>query len=121
MSRLTARTKLTDGIGQVAESIETRGFDLLVFDSGGSWGSRAGSMMADVAQEHELATGKSQQGILFSAISPSGKAASGSGHLIAGWGIEWIRFPLQAPPSEVAPATGTSALREAYGGGSDGR
>jgi Na+/melibiose symporter-like transporter len=63
----------------------------------------AGSMMADVAQEHEFVTGRSQQGVLFSAISLSSKAASGFGHLIAGWGLDWIRFPLQSAPSEVAP------------------
>lgn len=63
----------------------------------------AGSMMADVAQEHTYRTGKSQQGVLFSAISFSGKAGSGLGHVVAGLGIDLIRFPLQAAPSAVAP------------------
>jgi Na+/melibiose symporter-like transporter len=63
----------------------------------------AGSMMADVAQEHTYRTGKSQQGVLFSAISFSGKAGSGLGHFVAGIGIDLIRFPLQAAPSAVAP------------------
>jgi Na+/melibiose symporter-like transporter len=62
----------------------------------------AGSMMADVAQEHEFQTGKPQQGVLFSAISLSGKAASGLGHLVAGIGIDMIAFPLKAEPSAVA-------------------
>ena len=37
----------------------------------------AGSMMADVAEQHVLASGKAQQGIFFSATSFSGKLASG--------------------------------------------
>ena len=61
----------------------------------------AGSMMADVAQEHAFRTGKNQQGVLFSAISFSGKAASGLGHAVAGFGIDLIRFPLQSAPSAV--------------------
>jgi GPH family glycoside/pentoside/hexuronide:cation symporter len=63
----------------------------------------AGSMMADVAQEHMYRTGKSQQGVLFSAISFSGKAGSGLGHAVGGFGIDLIRFPLQSAPSAVAP------------------
>ena len=63
----------------------------------------AGSMMADVAQEHMYRTGKSQQGVLFSAISFSGKAGSGLGHAVGGFGIDVIRFPLQSAPSAVAP------------------
>ncbi len=61
----------------------------------------AGSMMADVAEEHVLDSGKAQQGIFFSATSFSGKLASGFGHFVAGVGLDWIAFPLQADPSEV--------------------
>lgn len=62
----------------------------------------AGSMMADVAEEHVLNTGKSQQGIFFSATSFTGKLASGFGHFAAGVGLDWIAFPLQAEPSEIS-------------------
>lgn len=61
----------------------------------------AGSMMADVAQDQFHETGKNQQGILFSAISFSGKLGSAGGHLFAGVGLDLIRFPLQSGPSEV--------------------
>lgn len=62
------------------------------------------SMMADVSLEHAGKTGKSQQGIFFSAISFSGKLASGLGHLIAGISISLIHFPVQATdPNSVNP------------------
>ncbi|MDH5673595.1 MAG: MFS transporter [Myxococcales bacterium] len=63
-----------------------------------------GSMMADVAQELELESDKPQQGVLFSATSFAGKLASGGGHVVAGIGLDLIRFPVQAKdPSLVAP------------------
>jgi Na+/melibiose symporter-like transporter len=76
----------------------------------------AGSMMADVADEHELSTGRRQEGIFFGAISFSGKAASGVGHLIAGAALELIAFPKQAAPSEV-PAELLRSLGIVYGPG----
>jgi Na+/melibiose symporter-like transporter len=64
----------------------------------------AGSMMADVAQEYELHSGQSRQGIFLSATSFSGKLASGGGHLLAGLGISLISFPVKATdPSTLAP------------------
>ena len=61
----------------------------------------AGSMMADVAEQHELNSGRAQGGIFFSATSFSGKLASGLGHAAAGIGLDLIAFPLQAEPSQV--------------------
>ena len=63
----------------------------------------AGSMMADVAEQHVLASGKAQQGVFFSATSFSGKLASGVGHFVAGVGLDYIDFPLKAEPSAVGP------------------
>ncbi len=63
----------------------------------------AGSMMADVAQDHEFTTGTGQQGVLFAAVSFSGKLASGLGHSLAGLGIDLIAFPVHATPGAVAP------------------
>jgi GPH family glycoside/pentoside/hexuronide:cation symporter len=63
----------------------------------------AGSMMADVAHDQFLTTGRNQQGILFSAVAFSGKLGSAGGHFIAGVGIDLIRFPLQEDPSLIAP------------------
>jgi Na+/melibiose symporter-like transporter len=62
----------------------------------------AGSMMADIADEHELLTGRRQEGIFFGALTFAGKSASGLGHGIAGLGIDWIDFPTQAVPGTVA-------------------
>ena len=62
----------------------------------------AGSMMADVAEQHALESGKAQQGIFFSATSFSGKLATGLGQFVAGVGLDWIAFPLESKPSEVS-------------------
>ena len=40
--------------------------------------------------------------IFFSATSFTGKLASGLGHFVAGVGLDWIAFPLEAKPSEVS-------------------
>ncbi len=63
----------------------------------------AGSMMADLVDEHEFDTGRRQEGIFFGAIAFSGKASSGLGHLIAGVAIDLIAFPEKAVPGQVAP------------------
>jgi Na+/melibiose symporter-like transporter len=52
-----------------------------------------GAMLADIADEHELATGHRQEGIFFGALSFSGKAAAGMGGWLAGLALEWIQFP----------------------------
>jgi Na+/melibiose symporter-like transporter len=65
----------------------------------------AGSMMADIADEHELGVGRRQEGIFFGALSFAGKAAVGLGSGIAGAGLTLIRFPTRVKPEEVAPET----------------
>lgn len=52
-----------------------------------------GSMVADTIDEHELETGKRQEGIFFAASSFSGKAASGFGNIVAGFGLDIIDWP----------------------------
>ena len=52
-----------------------------------------GSMMADVADEHDYQTGERQEGIFFGAIAFANKATSGFGTLIAGFGLDFIRWP----------------------------
>jgi glycoside/pentoside/hexuronide:cation symporter, GPH family len=52
-----------------------------------------GSMMADVADEHELTTGRRQEGIFFAASSFSAKCASGMGNIIAGVALDLISWP----------------------------
>ena len=51
-----------------------------------------GSAVADIADEHDLRTGKRQEGIFFAASSFSAKCASGVGSIGAGiglWAIDW--------------------------------
>ncbi len=52
-----------------------------------------GSMMADVADEHEYTTGIRQEGIFFGAIAFSAKATSGFGNFIGGIGLDVISWP----------------------------
>jgi Na+/melibiose symporter-like transporter len=70
---------------------------------GGAGLVAAGSMMADLVDEHEFDTGRRQEGIFFGAIAFSGKASSGLGHLFAGVAIDAIHFPENAVPGQVAP------------------
>ena len=58
----------------------------------------AGSMLADIADEHELTTGRRQEGIFFGANAFAAKSASGIGHQVAGLGLDAIRFPTQLAP-----------------------
>ena len=56
----------------------------------------AGSMLADIADEHELETGTRQEGIFFGAIAFSGKATSGFGTFLGGIGLDIIDWPTGA-------------------------
>jgi len=76
----------------------------------------SGSMMADIADEHELKTGKRQEGIFFGALTLAGKSASGLGHGVAGLAIDLIAFPHKAVPGEVASEK-LAALGILYGPG----
>lgn len=51
------------------------------------------SMMADVADEHELNTGRRQEGIFFGAQTFSAKATSGFGKMVAGVALDIIAWP----------------------------
>ena len=75
-----------------------------------------GSMLADVADEHELLTKRRQEGIFFGALSFAGKSAAGLGGLIAGATTDLIGFPKQAKVGEVPEAT-LDALAVVYGPG----
>ena len=74
------------------------------------------SMLADVADETELATGKRQEGMLSATISFTAKATSGLGGLVAGVALDLIDFPRGAAPGSVEPAKVT-ALGLAVGPG----
>ncbi len=51
------------------------------------------SMMADAADEHESLFGTRREGLYYAGLNFSAKAASGLGALIAGVGLDLIRFP----------------------------
>jgi GPH family glycoside/pentoside/hexuronide:cation symporter len=73
-------------------------------------------MMADIADEHELDTGRRQEGIFFGAFIFAVKVTTGVGQFVAGWSLELIGFPLRADPGSVPPAT-VDALAIVYGPG----
>ena len=52
-----------------------------------------GSMMADVADEHEYEAGVRQEGIFFGAVAFSAKATSGFGTFLGGLGLDLIEWP----------------------------
>jgi Na+/melibiose symporter-like transporter len=56
-------------------------------------GITVSSMLADVVDEHELATGHRQEGLISSAIAFAAKATSGLGGLLAGIALDLIGFP----------------------------
>ncbi len=61
-----------------------------------------GSMVADVADEHELETHQRQEGIFFASVAFSAKAASGVGSIIAGFGLDIINWPRGAAIKSAA-------------------
>jgi len=67
-----------------------------------------GSMLADVVDEHELASGKRQEGVFFGASAFSSKASVGLGSLFAGYALALIDWPIGAEvktAADVAPET----------------
>jgi Na+/melibiose symporter-like transporter len=76
----------------------------------------AGSMMADIADQHELATGLRREGIFFGALAFAGKSTSGLGAFLGGVALDVIDFPTQATPGSVPPET-IDALGIVYGPG----
>ncbi len=60
------------------------------------------SALADIADEHELKTGRRQEGIFYSARTFFAKVTNGIGHLVAGIAIDYYIFlPPGAVPGDV--------------------
>jgi Na+/melibiose symporter-like transporter len=74
---------------------------LLAYGFGATLSISVMSALADVADEHELATGRRQEGIFYSARTFFAKLTAGLGHLLAGLAIDIIHFPTGAKPGEV--------------------
>ena len=51
------------------------------------------SMIADVVDEHELQSGRRQEGVFFSAVSFSNKVTTGLGTFVAGFALTLISWP----------------------------
>lgn len=64
-------------------------------------GITVASMIADIVDEHELDTGKRQEGMFVAAIAFVGKSTSGLGGFFAGVGLDAIDFPRGAAPGAV--------------------
>jgi Na+/melibiose symporter-like transporter len=60
------------------------------------------SALADIADEHELNTGRRQEGVFYAARTFFLKMSSGLGHVVAGVGLDLIQFPTGAKPGEVS-------------------
>jgi Na+/melibiose symporter-like transporter len=63
-----------------------------------------GSLMADVAEDVELKTGRRSEGLLFSANAFIAKATSGVGLFTSGAVLVFVRFPAHAQPHHVEQA-----------------
>lgn len=61
-----------------------------------------GSMVADIVDEHELSTGRRQEGIFFASVSFSAKFTSGIGSLIGGVALDLIAWPRGAQVQTAA-------------------
>jgi Na+/melibiose symporter-like transporter len=59
------------------------------------------SALADVADEHELSTGRRQEGVFYAARSFFAKLTSALGHVLAGLAVDLIGFPTGAKAGEV--------------------
>jgi GPH family glycoside/pentoside/hexuronide:cation symporter len=69
------------------------------------------SMIMDVVDESELATGLRQEGIFVSAIAFTGKAVSGFGNLLGGVALQAIGFPEGAQSAAVGAVPPETVVR----------
>ena len=59
------------------------------------------SMLSDTIDQHELDTGRREEGLFFAAGSFAQKASFGLGAFVAGMGLDIIKFPQGASPADV--------------------
>ncbi len=62
------------------------------------------ALLADIADEHELSSGRRQEGVMFAAAFFAAKFVTGFGYLVAGPFLDWIGLEAGAVPGET-PAT----------------
>lgn len=61
------------------------------------------SMLSDTIDEHELHSGRREEGLFFASRAFATKASYGLGSFFAGIGLDIIRFPRAATPETVPP------------------
>ena len=66
-------------------------------------GITTSSMMADIAEQNEIRTGRREEGLFFSATSFAAKVTSGLGTFLAGVILSLIAFPGGAAPGSIDP------------------
>ena len=74
---------------------------------GGILAVSTGSIVADIADHHELSTGNRQEGLLFGFFTFASKTTSGAGHFLAGLALGLISFPTEQDvmPEDISPDT----------------
>lgn len=81
---------------------------------GASSGVFSAAMLADIADQYELAHGQRAEGLFFGAVSFSSKASNGMGGALAGLTLDVIHFP-RPPLGGVPSALVVEKLGIAYG------
>jgi Na+/melibiose symporter-like transporter len=66
------------------------------------WSSLAPSMIADVADEHEVETGERKEGVFFAALAFAIKVPTGLGQALGGVLVGWVAIPALAQPGTVS-------------------
>ena len=65
------------------------------------WQSIAPSMIADVADEHEVETGERKEGVFFAALSFAIKVPTGLGNALGGFLVGWVGLQVGAQPGTI--------------------
>lgn len=65
------------------------------------WQSVAPSMIADVADEHEVETGERKEGVFFAALAFAIKVPTGLGNALGGLLVGWVGLPVGAQPGTI--------------------
>jgi Na+/melibiose symporter-like transporter len=67
------------------------------------WQSIAPSMIADVADEHEVATGERKEGVFFAALAFAIKVPTGLGNALGGVLVGWVGIAAATQPGAADP------------------
>ena len=79
------------------------GFVALFYGSASILTATVFSAIGDVVDEHELETGRRQEGVFYAVRTLFSKVSVGFGHLLAGIAIDIIEFPTSPVAGEIDP------------------